>query len=82
MIIVVDLLDGFLIEQEIILFKQNPFILFDQIVVTDLRDPKTKYIAICNKWLAKDEDDGLISRDLPLKKEGIEVKKSKKRNLK
>jgi hypothetical protein len=34
-----------------------------------MRDPNTKYTGICNKWLAKDEDDGLISRDLVLKKE-------------
>ena len=34
-----------------------------------MQDPNTKYIAVCNKWLAKDEDDGLICRDLILNKE-------------
>jgi hypothetical protein len=63
-------------------------ILFSQIHITDLHDPNTKYVAVCNKWLAKDEDDGLISRDLMLNKEGGATsgpiggtKRSKKKNF-
>ncbi|CAF5154845.1 unnamed protein product, partial [Rotaria magnacalcarata] len=41
----------------------------DRIVVTDLYEPKVRYYANCNKWLAKDEDDGQISRDLKLHKD-------------
>jgi hypothetical protein len=37
-------------------------------VVTDLFDPKTKYFATCNKWLAKDEGDGQTCRDLVFNK--------------
>ncbi len=33
-------------------------------VITDLKDPDVKYYCPCSKWLAKDEDDGQISRDL------------------
>lgn len=40
----------------------------DRIVITDLYEPETKYFATCNKWLAKDEGDGQISRDLVLNK--------------
>jgi hypothetical protein len=36
-------------------------------------------VAICNRWLAEDEDDGEIVRDLILKKEGTETKKSKEK---
>jgi hypothetical protein len=46
-----------------------------------LHDPNTKYVAICNRWLAEDEDDGEIVRDLILKKEGTETKKSKEKEL-
>ncbi|CAF4182729.1 unnamed protein product, partial [Rotaria sordida] len=41
----------------------------DRIVVTDLYDPKTKYFATCNQWLAKDEGDKQISRELMLNKQ-------------
>jgi hypothetical protein len=38
-----------------------------------LHDQRTKYVAICNKWLATDEDDGQISRFLfPRKETGVE----------
>lgn len=43
----------------------------------DLYDPKTKYFATCNKWLAKDEGDGQISRDIILKKRGVGGAQSK-----
>ena len=36
----------------------------ERVVVTDLKDPKVKYFCPCSRWLAKDEDDGQISRDL------------------
>jgi hypothetical protein len=53
-------------------------LLLYQIIVTDLRDPNTKYTGICNKWLAKDEDDKQIVRELILTKETTQTKKSKK----
>ncbi|CAF1459513.1 unnamed protein product, partial [Rotaria sordida] len=46
----------------------------DRIVVTDLHDPKTKYFATCNQWLAKDEGDKQISRELMLNKQTSEIK--------
>ncbi|CAF2908011.1 unnamed protein product [Rotaria sp. Silwood2] len=46
----------------------------DQIVVTDLNDLRTKYIATCNKWLAKDEGDRQISRELLLNKQASGIK--------
>jgi hypothetical protein len=49
-----------------------------QIVVTDLHDPRKKYVAICNQWLAKDEEDGKISRDLFFIGDTPQTKKSKK----
>jgi hypothetical protein len=33
-------------------------------VVTDLSHPDEHYFALCSKWLDKEKDDGLISRDL------------------
>ncbi|CAF4484729.1 unnamed protein product, partial [Rotaria sp. Silwood2] len=52
----------------------NISILFYQIVVTDLNDLKTKYIATCNKWLAKDEGDRQIARELILNKQASGIK--------
>lgn len=37
-----------------------------QIVLTDLHNPTRAYFAICNKWLAKNKDDGQISREFIL----------------
>jgi len=34
------------------------------------------WICVCNRWLAKDEDDGAIERDL----EAIEMEENKKEN--
>ncbi|XP_070566658.1 lipoxygenase homology domain-containing protein 1-like isoform X2 [Ptychodera flava] len=37
----------------------------DRVVITDLKSPKKgKYYFPCHQWLAKDEGDGMISRDL------------------
>ncbi|CAF1005020.1 unnamed protein product [Rotaria sordida] len=47
----------------------SPGWFLDRIVVTDLHDPKTKYVATCNQWLAKDEGDKQISRELMLNKQ-------------
>jgi hypothetical protein len=44
-----------------------------------LHDPETKYFATCNKWLAKDEGDGQISRDLMLHKDGKGGKRGRKK---
>lgn len=44
---------------------KNPGWFLERIVITDLKDHlKTKYFCVCKKWLAKDQDDGLICRDL------------------
>ena len=32
--------------------------------MTDVNHPKNKYYFPCGHWLAKDEEDGLICRDL------------------
>ncbi|CAM4967373.1 unnamed protein product [Rotaria socialis] len=48
----------------------------DKIVVTDLFEPKTQYVATCNQWLAKDEGDREISRDLTLHKQQSTTQKS------
>ncbi|CAF4946846.1 unnamed protein product, partial [Rotaria sp. Silwood1] len=45
----------------------------DRIFLTDLNDPNTKYMATCNKWLAKDEGDRQLSRELLLKKQTNEI---------
>ncbi|CAF3778487.1 unnamed protein product [Rotaria sp. Silwood1] len=55
---------------------RGPGWFLDRIIVTDLNNPTTKYIAICNKWLAKDEDDRQISRDLILNKQTSEIKRN------
>jgi hypothetical protein len=82
MIILAEQLDGFLIEYEDLFYLNADIsILFYQIIVIDLYDPKTKYIATCNKWLAKNEDDGQIFRDLILHKETGGIRKGKERNL-
>ena len=44
---------------------KSPGWFLERVVITDLKDPKINYFCPCSKWLAKDEDDGLISRDLP-----------------
>ena len=49
----------------------------ERIVVTDLKDPKVKYYCPCAKWLAKDEDDGQISRDLIATNDLFSIQKSK-----
>ncbi|CAF0982480.1 unnamed protein product [Didymodactylos carnosus] len=41
----------------------------ERVVITDRYDPDTKYFASCNKWLARDEGDGQISRDLVCSKD-------------
>ncbi|CAF0968400.1 unnamed protein product [Rotaria sp. Silwood1] len=47
----------------------------DQIIVTNLSDPETTYFTTCNEWLAKDEGDGQIFRDLILNKQSSEMQK-------
>lgn len=37
----------------------------ERVVVTDLKDPRVKYFCPCSKWLARDEDDGQIAREIP-----------------
>lgn len=38
----------------------------DKVVIKDPEDNTKEYVFPCNRWLAKDEDDGLIVRELPL----------------
>ena len=47
----------------------------ERVVVTDLKDPKVKYFCPCSKWLARDEDDGQISRDLLATDDLLAIKK-------
>jgi hypothetical protein len=64
----------------IYLYK-NIFVFEYQIVVTYLNQPKTKYVASCNKWLAKNEGDGQISRDLVLRRDADRGRPSKNKQL-
>lgn len=59
--------------------KMNGFIkgFLDRVVITDLNNPDVNYYAICGKWLDKEKDDGLISRDLDLFTDLAEIRKGK-----
>ena len=48
-----------------------------QVVVTDMKHPKWKYYFPCGQWLAKDEGDGLICRDLLGSRDPLAVRKRK-----
>ena len=48
----------------------------ERIVITDLKDPNVNYYCPCSRWLSKDEDDGLISRDLLATDDIFSIKKS------
>lgn len=48
----------------------------ERVVVSDLKDPKVKYFCPCSKWLARDEDDGQISRDLLATNDLLSIQKS------
>ncbi|XP_013416715.1 lipoxygenase homology domain-containing protein 1 isoform X2 [Lingula anatina] len=50
----------------------------DRVVVTDQKHPKWKYFFPCNQWLAKDEGDGLIARDLMGSKDPMAIRKANK----
>lgn len=52
-------------------------VIFLQVVVTDLNKPKWKYYFPCGQWLAKDEGDGLICRDLIGSLDPLATRKSK-----
>jgi len=43
--------------------------------VTDLKNRRWKYYFPCGQWLAKDEDDGLICRDLVGSQDPLGVRK-------
>ncbi|CAF0870561.1 unnamed protein product [Didymodactylos carnosus] len=47
----------------------------DRVIITDQYDPDTKYYVSCNKWLASDEGDGQISRDLICSKNELDNRK-------
>jgi hypothetical protein len=47
----------------------------ERLVVTDLKQPRVKYFVPCSRWLAKDEDDGLICRDLPATDDHMSIHK-------
>ena len=49
----------------------------DRIVVTDLKNPRWKYYFPCGQWLARDEGDGQICRDLVGSKDPLAIRKSK-----
>ncbi|XP_066268537.1 polycystin-1-like protein 2 [Branchiostoma lanceolatum] len=46
----------------------KPSWFLDQITVYDLQQEQ-KYVFVCNRWLAEDDDDGLIERHLPVASE-------------
>lgn len=46
-----------------------------QVVVTDVTHPNWKYFFPCGQWLAKDEGDGAISRDLVGSKDPLAMRK-------
>lgn len=50
-------------------------------VITDLNNPDVNYYAICGKWLDKEKDDGLISRDLDLFTDLAEIRKGRAEKL-
>ncbi|RNA20950.1 lipoxygenase homology domain-containing 1, partial [Brachionus plicatilis] len=50
----------------------------ERIVIIDLKDPKISYYCLCSKWLDKNIDDGLISRDLIASDDPLDIKKRKK----
>ncbi|XP_071954737.1 lipoxygenase homology domain-containing protein 1-like [Antedon mediterranea] len=51
----------------------------ERVVVTDLKNPKkSKYYFPCSMWLARDEGDKLISRDLLGSKDPLAIRKSQK----
>ena len=37
----------------------------DKVIITEPQEQK-EYPFLCNRWLASDEDDGLIVRDIPV----------------
>ena len=45
--------------------------------MTDLKNPKWKYFFPCGQWLAKDEGDGQISRDLVGSRDPLAIRKGK-----
>lgn len=52
-------------------------VLLVQVVVTDLTHPTWKYYFPCGQWLAKDEDDGAICRDLAGSKDPLAMRKGR-----
>ncbi|XP_078580092.1 lipoxygenase homology domain-containing protein 1-like isoform X2 [Branchiostoma floridae x Branchiostoma japonicum] len=50
----------------------------DRVVVTDIKNPACKYYFPCGQWLAKDEGDGLIARDLLGSKDPTAVRRMSK----
>ena len=48
-----------------------------QVVVTDLKNPQWKYFFPCGQWLAKDEGDGEICRDLIGNRDPLAIRKCK-----
>ncbi|XP_048241483.1 lipoxygenase homology domain-containing protein 1-like isoform X2 [Haliotis rufescens] len=50
----------------------------ERVVVTDLNNPKWKYFFPCGQWLAKDEGDGSISRDLIGSRDPMAIRKMAK----
>lgn len=53
----------------------------ERIVITDLKDPGIKYFFPCGKWLAKDEGDGLICRELIAHVDPLGIRKCNRINF-
>ena len=56
---------------------RNPGWFLERVVITDLKDATVKFFFPCGKWLAKDEGDGLISRELKAYVDPLGIRKSK-----
>ena len=48
----------------------------ERVVVTDLKEPNVKYFLPCSQWLAKDEGDGQICRELSATSDITTLRKS------
>ena len=60
---------------------KSPGWFLERIVITDLKNPKVNYFCPCGKWLDRNEDDGLICRDLVATDDPYAFRKSKKLNI-
>ena len=51
---------------------KSSFLLFMQVEMENMAT-KEKYVFSCNRWMAKNEDDGAIVREIPAEGPGIKT---------